>query len=237
MAKARQILLQALALRPDDTPTLSLLAYTHCTRLWSGWAEDPKAEIAEARRLAMRAVRADRDDAMAHYTYGTVLTLTGDLEKALAEQRRALELNPNFGGAMGEMGRYLAYLGRYSEAMDCLDRAIRSSPGDAQRFLWFRDKAIAAFVTGRYDEAVAFAHESVALRPDIFLGPYLLAACLAAAGSPEKGAQALAEGREIIPRYPLETLKLGHPFARAEDLARFVDALKACGWDDESPSA
>jgi adenylate cyclase len=232
MAKAREILIQALALKPDDAPTLSLLAYTHCTRLWSGWAEDPEAEIAEARRLARHAVRADRDDAVAHYTYGTALALTGDLEGAMAEQRRALELNPNFAGAMGEMGRYLAFSGRHDEAVGYLDRAIRSSPGDAHLFLWFRDKAFAAFVIGRYDEAVAFAHESVALRPDIFLDHYLLAACWAAAGSPDKARQSLAEGRKIVPRYPLQTLKLGQPFARPEDLARFVDALKSCGWDD-----
>ena len=230
-AKAQGLLTQALALKPDDAPTLSLLAYTHCTRLWSGWAEDREAELAAARRLAMRAVRADRDDAMAHYTFGTALTLSGDLETAMAEQRRALELNPNFAGAMGEMGRYLAYLGRYDEALSHLDKAIRCSSWDPHRFLWFRDKAIAAFVTERYDEAVAFAQESIALRPDIFLGPYLLAACWAAAGSPHKGRQALAEGRELMPYYPLETLKLGHPF-RADDLARFVDALKSCGWDD-----
>lgn len=232
MAKARQILLQALALKPDDAPTLSLLAYTHCTRLWSGWAEDIEGEIAEARRLAMRAVRADRDDAMAHYAYGTTLSLTGDLAGGMVEQRRALELNPNYAAAMGEMGRYLAYLGRHDEAMSFLDRAIRSSPGDAQRFLWFRDKAIAAFIVGRYDVAVAFAHESVALRPDIFLGPYLLAACWAADGYPDKGSRSLAEGRLIMPRYPLRTLLLGHPFARLEDQDRFIDALRQCGWDD-----
>jgi TolB-like protein/class 3 adenylate cyclase len=232
IAKAREILSQALALKPDHAPTLSLLAYTHCSRLWSGWADDPEAEIAEARRLATRAVRADGEDAVAHYTLGTVLTLTGDLEKALVEQRRALELNPNHAGAMGEMGRCLANLGRYDEAMASLDRAIRSSPGDAHRFLWFRDKAIAAFIAERYDEAVAFAHESVTLRPDIFLGHYLLAACWAAAGSPDKGRQALEEGRRIIPTYSLATLKLGHPFGRPEDLARFVGALRSCGWDE-----
>ena len=133
---------------------------------------------------------------------------------------------------MGEMGRYLAYLGRHDEAMSFLDRAIRSSPGDAQRFLWFRDKAIAAFIIGRYDVAVAFAHESVALRPDIFLGPYLLAACWAADGYPDKGSRSLAEGRLIMPRYPLKTLLLGHPFARREDQDRFIDSLRQCGWDD-----
>jgi adenylate cyclase len=232
VAKAREILTQALALKPDDPQTLSLLAYTHFTRLWSGWTDDPDTELLNARRLAMRAVRIDPDDAFAHYTFGISLTLTAELERAAAEQERALELNPNFAAAMAELGRYSAFSGRYDEAVGHLDRAIRSSPGDSHLFLWFRDKAIAAFTASRFDEAVAFANESVARRPDIFFNHYLLAASWAAGGRMDKAMQSFAEGRRLLSQYPLKTLKFGHPFARAEDLDRYVDALRLCGWDD-----
>jgi TolB-like protein/class 3 adenylate cyclase len=232
VAKAREILTQALALKPDDAQTLSLLAYTHFTRLWSGWTDDPDTELNNARRLAMRAVRIDPDDAFAHYTFGVALTLTADLERAAAEQQRALELNPNFAAAMAELGRYSAFSGRYDEAIGHLDRAIRSSPGDSHLFLWFRDKAIAAFTNGRFVEAVAFANESVARRPDIFFNHYLLAASWAAGGQMDKAMQSFSEGRRLLPRYPMKTLRFGHPFARSEDLDRYVDALRLCGWDD-----
>jgi adenylate cyclase len=231
VAKAQEILTQALALKPDDAPTLSLLATTHFTRLWSGWSQDPDAELVQGRRLAMRAVRLDGDDAFAHYTFGIALTLTGSLDRAMAEQKRALELNPNFAGAMAEMGRYHAFSGAYDEAIDCLDRAIQASPGDAHFFLWFRDKAIAAFTSSRFDEAVAFANEATARRPDIFFNHHLLAASWAACGSLDKAKASFAEAQRILPTYSMQTLKFGHPFARPEDLARYVDALRQCGWD------
>jgi TolB-like protein/class 3 adenylate cyclase/tetratricopeptide (TPR) repeat protein len=233
VAKAREILTQALAVRPDDAPTLSLLAYTHFTRLWAGWTLDPDDDLAQSRRLAMRAVRLDPDDAFAHYTFGIALTLTGELDRAMAEQRRALELNPNFAAAMAEMGRCLAFSGVHDEAIAFLDRAIRSSPGDSHYFLWFRDKAIAGFTSARYEEAVAFANEAAALRPDIFFNHYLLAASWAGLGDMDKARSCFAEGRRLLPNYPLKTLKFGHPFARPADLDRFVDGLRRCGWTEQ----
>ncbi len=232
VAKARVILTQALAVRPDDAPTLSLLAYTHFTRLWSGWTDDADAELRQARRLAMRAVRLDPDDAFAHYTFGIALTLTAELDRAMAEQKRALQLNPNFAAAIAEIGRYLAFSGEYRGAIAHLDRAIRISPGDAHYFLWFRDKAIAAFTASRLDEAVAFASQSIALRPDIFFNHYLLAAIWAEREDLERARGCFDEGRRLLPRYPLRNLKFGHPFVRQTDLDRFVGALRRCGWDD-----
>jgi TolB-like protein/class 3 adenylate cyclase len=231
VAKAHEVLTQALALKPDDAPTLSLLAYTHFASLWSGWTDDPGNALAQAQKLAMRAVRLDPDDAFAHYTYGISLSLTATLDRAMAEQKRALELNPNFAGALGEMGRYLAFSGAYDEAIGYLDRAIRASPGDEHLFLWFRDKAIAAFTTSRFNEAVAFANEAVARRPDIFFNHHLLAASWASCGELEKARQSFAEGRRQLPKYSMTTLKFGYPFARQEDLDRYVGALRQSGWE------
>jgi TolB-like protein/class 3 adenylate cyclase len=231
VAIAHEILTQALALKADDPPTLSLLAYTHFAKLWSNWAKNPAASLAQAQQLALRAVRLDPDDAFAHYAYGVALSLTGSLDLATAEQERALELNPNFAGALGEIGRYLAFSGEYEPALAYLDRAIHISPGDAHLFLWFRDKGIAAFNTDRFDEAVAFARESAARRPEIFFNHYLLAAGLAAKGEPEAAKRAFADGKRLVPIYPMETMKMGHPFQRPADLDRFVAALRSCGWD------
>ena len=231
VAKAQEVLTQALALKPNDPPTLSLLAYTHFARLWSGWSTDPDAELVQARRLAMRAVRLDRADAFAHYTFGIALALTGGLDRAMAEQKRALELNPHFAAAMAEIGRYFAFSGQYDDAVAYLDRAIQASPGDTHYFLWFRDKAIAAFTASRFDEAVAFANEAAARRPDIFFIHDLLAASWAACGELGRARQSYAEARRLLPRYSMQTLKFGHPFTRPEDLARYVDALRQCGWD------
>ncbi|HEY2660349.1 MAG TPA: adenylate/guanylate cyclase domain-containing protein [Caulobacteraceae bacterium] len=231
---AQNLLTQALALRPEDAPSLALLAHCYFGEVWSGWSPDLDGAIEEATRLALRAVRLDAGDAFAHFTHGVALSLTGQLQQGMAEQRHALELNPFFAQATGEIGRLLAFSGETDLAISYLDQAMALAPADPHLSLYFRAKAIAYFLAGRHAEAVAQAAGACTRRPDFFFHHYTLAACQAGAGDIPAAKAALAEGRLRLPHYPLPVLKAGHPFARPEDLARFTDALTLAGWSAET---
>ena len=181
-------------------------------------------------RCSGRAVTTAPDDAFAHYAHGAVWSLRGDLDRAAAEQRLALEINPNLAGAIGELGRYHAFAGEYDEALACFARVLRISPCDPQRFLWLRHKAMAAFVANRAGEAVEFAKDAVACRADVGFNQYLLAACLAANGELDEGRKAFAEARRLLAVYSADTLRFSNPFRRPDDLRRYTDALALCGW-------
>ena len=113
----------------------------------------------------------------ARYTLGAALTLTGELDLAIAEQNRALEINPNLVELpWAKLGRYYAFSGEYDRAIGYFDRAIRTIPADPQMFLWLRHKAVAAFAAERLGEAVTFAKDAVACRADVSFNHYLLAA-------------------------------------------------------------
>lgn len=230
-AKAREFLLQALALEPDDVPTLCLLSLCHMGDVWAGAAKNPAESIAKAHRMALKAVALDDLDAFAHNILGIALSLMGRIDHAMAEQRRALELNPYLAAAAGELGRLFVFAGRLEESIAYSDRAIAASPNDPHAFLWFRTKALACFIAQRYDEAARHAADACARSPHQFFLHYLLTACHAAGGNLARARIALEEGRRLQPRYTLEMLKLGHPFADPEHSARFIDALKAAGWD------
>ncbi|HEY0437381.1 MAG TPA: hypothetical protein VGC92_12110 [Phenylobacterium sp.] len=229
---AQDLLVQALRLKPDDTPTLSLLAHCWLVEVWAGTSPDPVAAIAEAHRFALRAVHLDGSDAFAHFTLGVVLSTMGRPAQDMAEQRRALELNPSLAAAHGELGRLLAFAGQADEALIACDRAIGASPTDPHLWLWLLSKAIACFTAERYDEAARHAAAACATRPDYFFLHFLQAACAAAAGRTEEARVPMAEGLRLRPRYSLAALKLGHPFVNPADLARYVEALKAAGWTD-----
>jgi len=230
-AKAREFLLQAYALEPEDVPTLCLLALCHMGDVWAGAARDPVDSIAKAHRMALKAVSLDGSDAFAHYTLGVALSLMGRIEHSMAEQRRALELNPYLAAAAGELGRLFLFAGRLDEANAFSDQAIGASPNDPHAFLWFRTKALAAFIAGRYDEAARHAADACARSPHQFFLHYLLAACHGAAGNLGQAQIALGEGRRLQPSYTLDMLKLGHPFANPEHFDRLAGALRAAGWD------
>jgi len=229
--EARRLLEQALKIKPNDSASLALLSFTYMSDAWRGRAEDPEKLIREANRLAMESVRNDDHDAHAHFTLGTALSCIYKLDAAMAEQRRALDLYPNFAAAAGELGRLLAFSGRYDEAMVQVQRAIQCSPSDPHLSLWLRSQALASFVVGRDDEAVGYAMEAVAKRPDWFFNYYLLTACQAAAGNLERAREALEEARRTMPVYNMLTLKVGHPFADPAHLERFVTALRQAGWE------
>ncbi|HZL01149.1 MAG TPA: hypothetical protein VFC47_14765 [Caulobacteraceae bacterium] len=232
-AIAHEFLTGALVLEPEDVPTLSHLALCRLGEVWAGVAEDPGAAITEANRLALKAVSLDGSDAYAHNILGTALSLMGRFEEAMAEQRRALELNPYLAAADGELGRLSVFAGRLDEAIAHSDRAIAASPNDPHVFVWFRSKALARFVAREYGEAARHAADACARSPHQFFLHYLLAACHGAAGDLARARIAIEEGRRLQPRYTLEMIKLACPFADPEPFARYIEALGKAGWDGE----
>ncbi len=236
LASSEQLLLQALQLRGKDSASLSLLAFVHMSRVWAGWATSSKETLKEALSCAMRAVALDEQDSFAHFTLGTALSCVGKMDQAIAELEQALRIYPQAAAAAGELGRLLAFSGRSDEAHEYALQAMDASPHDPHRSLWIRTRAIACFVAGQYEEGASFAMQAVAQRPDWFFNHLSLAACHALAGHLPQ-AQAAASAALQGGSYGLSTLRIGHPFVKAEDFERFVQALELAGWVAMQPTS
>lgn len=226
---SRACLAKALEAKPDDPQCLALLSFTHMSRVWAGWAADPKQEIFEANRLALRAVSQDDTGSYAHFTLGTALSCAGNLPQAIAELEHALLLYPQFAGAAGELGRLLAFSGRTDEAVEYVLQAMDASPHDPHLSLWVRTRAIACYVDGDYAGAVKYAYQATAKRPDWFFNYYLLAATQAAVGDLEEARKSLAQGQRDR-SYNLQVLRIGHPFVDERMFNHFVENLRKAGW-------
>ncbi|MBC7435727.1 MAG: winged helix-turn-helix domain-containing protein [Bdellovibrionales bacterium] len=226
---ASTLLKQALALKPDDPPSLSLLAFTCMSRVWAGWSANAREDIVEANRLALRAVRQGDTDPHAHFTLGTALSFTGNIQQAIAELEYALALYPQFAAAAGELGRLLAFAGRTDEAVEYVLQAVDASPHDPHLSLWIRTRAIACFIDGNYTDAARYAQQATAKRADWFFNYYLLAACLAATGNQPQAIKALQQA-QAFGSYPLQALRMGHPFVDGKHLDRFTGYLRQVGW-------
>nr|WP_315465314.1 winged helix-turn-helix domain-containing protein [uncultured Rhodoferax sp.] len=226
---AQSFLSRALEIKPSDSASLSLMAFTHLAKVWGAWAEDPRAAVAEANRLALVAVRNDERDAFAHFTLGTALSCAGQMQAAIAELECALGLYPQAAAAAGELGRLLVFSGRTEEAEEYILQAVDASPHDPHLSLWIRSRAIGCFIDGRYADAVRYAREATAKRADWYFNHLLLAACLSAAGDMEAAKASLQQamsGRG----YNMQAIIFGHPFVQEQHRNQFLDALKAAGW-------
>ena len=228
-SQAQRCLANALEISPNDPACLCLMAFTHMSRVWAGWAENPKTDILEAHRLALRAVRQQDTDANAHFTLGTALSFTGDFAQAIAELEYALTLYPEFASAAGELGRLFAFTGRTKEAVEYVLQAIDASPQDPHLSLWIRTRAIACFIDTDYAGATRYAIQATAKRPDWFFNYYLCAACQAAGGDTVSAQRSIAQAQQFGP-YPAAAMRAGHPFADRAVMDKFVSCLRVAGW-------
>ena len=91
---------QAIDLDPDFAAAHGLAARAYVQRNAGGWVTDRAHELAEASRLARRAVELGQDDPVALCTAGFALAdLVGEIEDGDAFIEKALTLNPNLAWA------------------------------------------------------------------------------------------------------------------------------------------
>ena len=227
---AQALLEKAITIDPNYGQALSVLATSHMSGVHLGWAElGSTAPIAE--RAALAAVAADSEDPWAHNALGSVYFSTRRLEDSLAEFELALQLNPNFSLAQGYYGLALSYCGRWQEAHEAAQRAIRLSPRDPSSALYYGIAAYAQFVGRNYQQAIALAREAIRQRGD-FTGAYrVLTVAAAMTGQAEVAAAALQELRRAQPNISLAWIASQLPWKLDADRDHYLEAFRRAGLD------
>jgi Tfp pilus assembly protein PilF len=75
--------------------------------------------------------------AEAHTFLGWTYHFQGKVDEAIAECKRAIEVDPEFGNPYNDIGSYLISLGRLDEAIPWLERAIAAPRYDPRHFPYF----------------------------------------------------------------------------------------------------
>src|SRR5262245_1202216 len=223
---------RAIELDPDFAAPCGPAAFCYVVRKLNGWMTAPPQEVAEAARLARRAAKVGKNDAVALAFAGLALGyVVGDLEGAVALVDRALVLNANLATAWYASGTVRAFRGGEPDvAVEHLQRAMRLSPRDPFMFTMQGVTAFAHFFAGRYDEASSWAEKAFWERPDVGRTLRITAASHALAGRMEEAHKAIDRALELDPHMRVSNLgdRIGF-FRRAEDRAKYVDALRKAG--------
>jgi Tfp pilus assembly protein PilF len=75
--------------------------------------------------------------AEAHTFLGWTYHFQGKVDEAIAECKRAIEVDPEFGNPYNDIGSYLIALGRFDEAIPWLEQAIAAPRYDPRHFPYF----------------------------------------------------------------------------------------------------
>jgi TolB-like protein/class 3 adenylate cyclase/tetratricopeptide (TPR) repeat protein len=231
--EALRLFYRSIELDPGFASAFGLASWCFVWRKVNGWIGGNVKEVAEAERLARRAIELGPDDAVALSGGGYALVfVVHDLDNGAAYIERALALNPNLAWALHSSGWTKAFLGEPDAAIEHLSEAMRLSPLDPLNFRAQGGIAFAHFLAGRYDEAIRWAQNALRERPNYLAAIRELAAASALAGRLPEAQRAMAQLRQIDPTVRISGVKDWVPLRRPDDLKRLQEGLRKAGLPD-----
>jgi DNA-binding SARP family transcriptional activator len=228
--EAGELLRQAVAQEPEYAAAHAWFAYWHMFQVGQSWTLDKAGTMAEAGRLAERAIMLDPQDAKALTIAGHVRAfLHHRLREAVALHERALTLNPNLAMAWNLSGVAYAYLGDLDESEKRINRYKKLSPLDPSAFFFDTARIILALLQHNFEAAVVIGREVSEMNPAFSAAckPYL--AALGHLGATEEAEMVQNRLLAIEPNFTIADFIEASPFHRIEDRDLVASGLRLAG--------
>ena len=229
---------EALAIDPSSVLALHALALAHGVALLLQMGADPEHSLREAMWAAARAVELDGTDPLGYAMRGMGVFLGGQLDRypdALADARRAHEMNPNDTFVLLILGTLEAGVGEHERAIEHGQQMLRLNPRQSYSHMTYNLLAFASFGAKQYVEGIGWASRALNDMPRLLYAHLHLATCLIGTGEIDKARAAFAAGQRLGPEYFRSRLEGTSSLARPEDRTRQRTFLRiAAGLEDPS---
>ena len=184
---------EAIAKDPDYAPAYVGLADTYA--LISAFDVEPKSKsMPKARDASAKAIALDDQLAGAHASMALIAqNYDWDFPKAEAEYRRAIELDPNYATARHWYAEFLTLQGRFSEALEEIERARLLDP---RSLIIASDRGAILYCARRYREAIQQFREVLQMEPN-FRRARLIVFAYVAEGMNEDALHEVAEWQKV----------------------------------------
>ncbi len=229
ITRARELMQQSAAEDPNFAPPFAGLGLTGFFEISLGFAADPDTTLAIAREAAQRSVRLDELDPHAQVALGYTSSWSRDYDIGLTAARRAVELNPSFALGYHCLGGANIMVGRFDDAVEAMEQAVRIGPRDPWLFLYFAGVCACRYMLRDYERSVEAAQVSVERFAQYASGHRFLAMALAQLGREDDAQRALARFLMISPDHTLRSARHSYPFRQEADLEHYLDGLRKAG--------
>jgi adenylate cyclase len=229
LAEASDFIEEAIRIDPLTPRAQQIRGGLFLHRMYYGQIPHDAANVAQALELARTALRLAPHDEWAHWTMAGAHIEAGQLEDAVAECERSLEINPNCSAAVGRLGACLAQLGRPEEAIEACRLALQLNPRDPYSYWRHSYIALAHFVAADYEAALQESKRIALSRPHLH-SIIIWAAAAAALGKTEDARTAVE--RCLAQRSDLRVGSVAPDImqlARDEDHERLMALLRKAG--------
>ena len=227
VARALELLENALALDPDYPLALALAGWAWAQRAVYGWVDDIADARAHAVRLAERAVDLSSEDPLILAILGAVHTLARNHGTARVLLERAVAIDPNAAWACNRLGWLEVYRDRPGSADAHFERSMRLSPLDPLNFNNYVGMASARQIAGDFSAAADLFQRALGERPSALWIYRNLAPALLAAGRRDEAEAAGAVMKAAYPDLTIRRFKEAMLFTPAtlESIAVHLRAL------------
>lgn len=234
--EARNRFEQSLQIDPGNVQAKVGLARAIAQQVNTRATRDLAGDASLAKRLALEALEALPQNAMAHYVLAETLRATKEFERGLREIAIAIDYDRNMSIAYALAGITNLWAGRASDTFAYVEKAIRLSPKDPSLSVWEYYICHAHTHLGHWDETIKWCSRSVEHTP--YWAAYVdLAAANAFLGRKEDAQEAVGQILRLMPGYTVQK------WARADwsrnptfmtEYQRIIEGLRIAGLPEGS---
>lgn len=167
------------------------------------------------RSLYQHAIAVTSGNYVAHNNLGNVYQTEKNLEAAMAEYKKALEINPVYALAAYNLGVVMKSKGSHEEAFRFLTRALQLNPNYAKAHDMM---GRVLHETGRNEEAIRYFAQAIAIEPDHEKAHNNLSAVLTAMGRYDEAVWQAQEALRIDPEYAEAHFNIGTALLRKQNI-------------------
>jgi TolB-like protein len=217
----------AITLDPGFSTPYAWLSYVHVQEYINEWRSESEELLHQSRDLAEKAVALNQIDSDAHNALACAYLWLRQHDKAIAEYKRTIALDPNNARAHVEIGWVLHYGGRSAEALEPITRGMRLDPQYPDAYLHILAQVY--FQLGRFEEAAGLLKRRIIRKPDTDISRVLLAATYGYLGRVEDAKTQWADALAANPNFSLEQRRRVLPYRDPADFERIVEGLQKAG--------
>ncbi len=225
---------KALAIAPDNARAKRTLSIGITMSLAFGAFPWQAEYIGRALELAQAAVRAVPDDEIARCILSFALECSGRIDEAIFECRHAIDLNPSYPSARGDIAMLYALRGQVKEALIEARQGIRLGTHDVIDFWRHHSLVLALFADENDRQALEVARKVVRAKPDFVRGALYWAAAAAATGNGAEATRAIHHCLSQLPHLNLGNVSPGFVprYIMDRHHTRFLSMLSIAGLPD-----
>jgi tetratricopeptide (TPR) repeat protein len=225
---------------PNYGEALAFLGDLYADDVGFGFGNSSNSSIATALELTQRGVALDQESGSALVRYAHALFLKGDLERAVRETEKALELAPDNVDVVSIASAVFAHTGQYERAVDMMGIVRRLNPSFPPWMNWHM--ANVHMSRGEYNDAIEAVERSET--EWLVWTPVFIAAARCALGETDQGQKSLDAALAIDPSLESTYWAEMHYWNKGIAVRPMIEnvsaGLEACGWDvppDPGPEA